>query len=70
MRARTWLAWVGLLLSPSAMATCPPEGTDVPSLRLLKEQGFAVSDDVRNTLVAGLPACLSDPYPNMRDGVA
>lgn len=70
MRARTWLAWAGLLLSPSAMATCPPEGTDVPSLRLLKEQGFAVSDDVRNTLVAGLPACLSDPDPTLRDGVA
>lgn len=70
MHARAWLAWVGLALSPSAMAACPPEGTDAPSLRLLKEQGFAVSDDVRNALVTGLPACLSDPDPTLRDGVA
>ena len=70
MHARAWLAWVGLALSPSAMAACPPEGTDVSSLRWMKEQTFIVSDDVRAALVATLPACLSDPDPALRDGVA
>ena len=70
MRTQAWLAWAGLLLAHPAMAACPPEGTDASSLRLLKEQGFVVTDEVRNALVVGLPACLSDPDPMLRDGVA
>jgi hypothetical protein len=70
MRSWAWLAWVGMLLSYSAQATCPPEGTDPASLRLLREQKFAVPDEVRAALVAGLPACLADPDPAVRDGVA
>ena len=70
MRASTLLMLAGVLLSSPAYASCPPEGTDVGSLRLLREQRFAVPDDVRATLVDRLPACLSDPDPTLRDGVA
>ena len=70
MRASTLLMLAGVLLSSPAYASCPPEGTDAGSLRLLREQRFAVPDDVRATLVERLPACLSDPDPTLRDGVA
>lgn len=70
MRSWTLLVLAGLLLSSRAHAACPPEGTDAGSLRLLREQGFAVPDDVRAALVEGLPACLSDPDPTLRDSVA
>ncbi|UOV06168.1 DUF2785 domain-containing protein [Pseudoxanthomonas sp. F37] len=70
MRSRAWLAWAGVVLSWSAQAACPPEGTDPASLQLLREQKFAVTDHVRATLVAGLPACLAHPDPALRDGVA
>nr|WP_298121988.1 DUF2785 domain-containing protein [uncultured Pseudoxanthomonas sp.] len=70
MRSWAWLAWAGMLLSWSAQAACPPEGTDRGSLQLLREQRFAVPDDVRAALAAGLPACLADPDPALRDGVA
>ena len=70
MRTSTWCLLAGLLLSSPAQAACPPEGTDPTSLQLLREQKFAVPDDVRAALVAGLPACLADPDPALRDGVA
>ena len=70
MRSWTLLALAGLLLSAPADASCPPAGTDAGSLRLLREQRFAVPDDVRAALVEGLPACLSDPDPTLRDGTA
>ena len=70
MRISTWWVLAGLLLSSPAQAACPPEGTDPASLQVLREQKFAVPDDVRAALVAGLPACLADPDPALRDGVA
>ena len=70
MRTSTWWVLAALLLSSAAQAACPPEGTDPASLQLLREQKFAVPDDVRAALVAGLPACLADPDPALRDGVA
>ena len=70
MRTSTWWLLAGLLLSSPAKAACPPEGTDPASLQVLREQKFAVPDDVRAALVAGLPACLADPDPALRDGVA
>lgn len=70
MRTSTWWVLAGLLLSSAAQAACPPEGTDPASLQVLREQKFAVPDDVRAALVAGLPACLADPDPALRDGVA
>lgn len=70
MRSWAWLACAGMLLSLPAQAVCPPEGTDAGSLRLLREQTFAVPDDVLAALATGLPACLADPDPALRDGVA
>ena len=70
MRLSIMLVLAGLLLSSPAYASCPPEGTDATSLRLLPAQRFVVPDDVRATLVERLPACLSDPDPTLRDGVA
>lgn len=64
------LVLAGMLLPSSAQAACPPAGTDAASLRLLREQRFVVPDDVRAALVETLPACLSDPDPTLRDGVA
>lgn len=60
-----------LLLPLSAWAACPPEGTDRPSLDLLKQQDFAVADDAqRDALALGLVECLGDPDPALRDGIA
>lgn len=70
MRISTLLVLAGLLLSSPAYASCPPDGTDAASLRLLPAQRFVVPDDVRAALVEGLPSCLSDPDPTLRDGVA
>ena len=64
------LVLAGMLLSSSAQAACPPEGTDASSLRLLREQRFVVPDGTRAALVETLPACLTDPDPTLRDGVA
>lgn len=59
------------LMSAPAWAGCPPEGTDAASLRLLKEQKFAVEDTAaRDALALGLVDCLSDPDPEIRDGIA
>ena len=59
------------LLSTPAWAGCPPEGTDAASLRLLKEQKFAMEDAAaRDALAIGLVDCLSDPDPEVRDGIA
>jgi len=70
MRTSGWWMLAGLMLSSAAQPACPPEGTDPASLQVLREQKFAVPDDVRAALVAGLPACLADPDPALRDGVA
>lgn len=62
-----------LLLCASAhvWAECPPEGTDRPSLELLKQQEFAIDDAARrDTLALGLVDCLGDPDPALRDGIA
>lgn len=70
MRSLISLVLAGLLSSSPAHAACPPAGTDAASLRLLREQRFVVPDDMRAALVETLPACLSDPDPILRDGVA
>lgn len=55
----------------SAQAACPPEGTDLGSLQLLKQQKFAVDDAAtRATLAVGLTDCLASPDPVLRDGIA
>ncbi len=65
------LACLSLSVPAWAEASCPPEGTDLKSLQLLKEQDFALAeDDTRNRLAMGLLACLGDRDPELRDGIA
>lgn len=52
-------------------ARCPPPGTTRESLGDLAHDGFAVEDAAqRDRLAVGLVACLGDPDPALRDGVA
>jgi hypothetical protein len=54
-----------------ANATCPPEGYTNNQLLELRRVGFAVADsEKRNTLALGLINCVSEPDPDIRDGVA
>ncbi len=60
-------------MGPIALAdqACPPAGYTNERLIQLKESGFALEDDAaRNQLAVSLTACLSDPDPEIRDGVA
>jgi hypothetical protein len=51
--------------------SCAPGGLDRAGLMALKESGFTVSDDARrHALALELTACLADPDPTIRDGVA
>lgn len=60
-----------LLLAPSAFAACPPASHDRDALVALKLSGFVVDDDAkRQQLAHELVACLSDPDPLLRDGIA
>jgi hypothetical protein len=66
------LMLVVLLMFAAAPAlACPPPGYDKPALQALKADGFAVADAARRRELAGaLIACLGDPDPELRDGVA
>jgi hypothetical protein len=60
-----------LLLSSAAMAGCPPPGQTADSLLALKTSGFEVEAAAeRRTLAFALLACLGEPDPRLRDGVA
>lgn len=56
---------------PANAGECPPEGHDRASLQALKAKGFKLPDAAtRRALAEGLVACLADPDPELRDGVA
>ncbi len=56
---------------PAPAEPCPPPGFDRATLIALRDGGFAVADTARRTALArGLLACLADPDPVLRDGVA
>lgn len=56
---------------PEAVAACPPSAFTRADLLALKEGGFVVSDPAaRESLALSLLACLGDPDPTLRDGVA
>lgn len=56
---------------PSAKAGCPPAGYTVEQLQVLKTGTFAVPDaSARRSLALALTACLGDPEPQLRDGIA
>lgn len=59
------------MAAPLAHAACPPAGHDRASLQALKAMRFEVADDAaRMRLAHGLLACLGDPDPLLRDGIA
>lgn len=50
---------------------CPPAGWTAASLATLKSNKFAIADAaVRRSLALGVTACLGDPNPALRDGIA
>jgi hypothetical protein len=52
-------------------AQCPPAGYDRAALDALKANDFAITDDAaRNAFARALTACVADPDPALRDGVA
>ena len=60
-----------LILAVAPAMACPPPGYDKPALQALKENGFAVADPARRReLAQALVACLGDPDPELRDGIA
>lgn len=60
-----------LMLAVAPAMACPPPGYDKPALQALKENGFAVADPARRReLAQALVACLGDPDPELRDGIA
>lgn len=73
-------AWTAALLAMCAASStaaaqpapsCPPAGYDRPALLALKQASFAIADAARRDAFAlALTACLADPDPAIRDGVA
>jgi hypothetical protein len=60
-----------LMLAAAPAMACPPPGYDKPALQALKANGFAVADAARRReLAEALVACLGDPDPELRDGIA
>jgi|JI10StandDraft_1071094.scaffolds.fasta_scaffold29367_3 hypothetical protein len=51
--------------------SCPPVAFPVTEIKVIKASGWQMADAERRQLFAlGLQACLSDPDPELRDGVA
>lgn len=64
---------VAIGLAPPALAstTCPPPGQTPASLQALRADAFAIADGaIRRRLATDLVACLGDPDPALRDGIA
>lgn len=68
---RASLLWICLIAAPAFAQTCPPDGQTKASLQALKALQFALPDAAeKQKLADGLLACLSDPDPEIRDGIA
>lgn len=62
---------LALCAMPSFAQECPPTGQTKESLQALKALKFTVPDaGERLALAEGLLACLGDPDPELRDGIA
>ena len=60
-----------LCAMPALAQECPPAGQTRESLQALKLLKFTLPDaGARNALAEGLLACLADPDPALRDGIA
>ena len=65
------IALMTLAAPPAQAPGCPPAGQSKASLQALKAKQFAVSDAAaRSALADALLACLGDPDPDLRDGIA
>jgi len=65
------LALASLVLPSMAWAQCPPADWDAGQLKALKSEAFKIDDGARRSQVAAaLLPCLSDPDPELRDGIA
>lgn len=73
---RAVACWLLLLVAPvcavaAPSPACPPAGWDRAALEALKRDEFALDDaGRRDPLARGLLACLGDPDPALRDGIA
>jgi len=73
-----WLAAISLIAALAAPASarqaaeaCPPAGWTAAGLTTLKSSKFAIADAAaRRSLALALTACLGDPNPALRDGIA
>ena len=62
---------LGAIGAPAQAATCPPPGSSVARLEALKRDAFKMPDTAeRQRLALALTACLGDPNPAVRDGIA
>jgi hypothetical protein len=60
-----------LMFAAAPALACPLPGYDKPALQALKANGFAMADAARRReLAEALTACLGDPDPELRDGIA
>jgi hypothetical protein len=69
----TCLAVLAALYQQTVFAQdpCPPPGYSKPDLVELRQSGFHLEDDnTRNALAVALLACVGNPDPELRDGVA
>ena len=69
------LAALALVAAAPALAACPPPGETAASLQALKAAPWQRADlqadaAARDTLALALLACLDDPDPALRDGIA
>lgn len=67
---RVFFAIALLLAALPVQAACPPVGHGRGSLAALRGAGFEVAETQREALAFGLLACLGDPDPVLRDGIA
>jgi hypothetical protein len=64
-------AMAAIVAAGTARAGCLPEGYDARELQMLPALGFQVDDGpTRQALARDLVACLGDPDPAVRDGLA
>lgn len=60
-----------MLVALDASGQCRPAGKSTPELTALKADDFRMDSDAeRETLALALLACLADPDPSVRDGIA
>lgn len=75
MRFLAAVSFIAILAAPAsarqAAESCPPAGWTAASLATLKSNKFALADSAaRRSLALALTACLGDPNPALRDGIA